>query len=228
MNEILRNIFQTLSENAEKNFITNKNAEDYIAEDGLWHCGKCGTPKQFRLPEQLVKMGMPEIVSSFCACQSAKEKHEKAENQLSAIIHHNKEFAHIPEHYLSADINAVELPAARKIGTNYIQNFEKMGRTGLLDGTLEMAERNTMQEYIQNDIDNLKGKLETLIWDSKLIKCRIIRKIGLLDNDNRREILMRKYIKFESTARISREMFMTRQGVYYHLDIGEKEIERFI
>ena len=78
------------------------------------------------------------------------------------------------------------------------------------------------------DIDNLKGKLETLIWDSKLIKCRIIRKIGLLDNDNRREILMRKYIKFESTARISREMFMTRQGVYYHLDIGEKEIERFI
>lgn len=132
MNEILRNIFQTLSENAEKNFITNKNAEDYIAEDGLWHCGKCGTPKQFRLPEQLVKMGMPEIVSSFCACQSAKEKHEKAENQLSAIIHHNKEFAHIPEHYLSADINAVALPAARKIGTNYIQNFEKMGRTGLL------------------------------------------------------------------------------------------------
>ena len=132
MNEILRNIFQTLSENAEKNFITNKNAEDYIAEDGLWHCGKCGTPKQFRLPEQLVKMGMPEIVSSFCACQSAKEKREKAENQLSSIIHHNKEFAHIPEHYLSADINAVELPAARKIGTNYIQNFEKMGRTGLL------------------------------------------------------------------------------------------------
>lgn len=97
-----------------------------------------------------------------------------------------------------------------------------------LDGTLEMAERNTMQEYIQNDIDNLKGKLETLIWNSKLIKCRIIRKIGLLDNDNRREILMRKYIKFESTARISREMFMTRQSVYYHLDIGEKEIERFI
>ena len=132
MNEILRNIFQTLSENAEKNFITNKNAEDYIAEDGLWHCGKCGTPKQFRLPEQLVKMGMPEIVSSFCACQSAKEKREKAENQLSSIIHHNKEFAHIPEHYLSADINAVELPDARKIGTNYIQNFEKMGRTGLL------------------------------------------------------------------------------------------------
>ena len=29
---------------------------------GLWHCGKCGTAKQFRLPEQFTKMGMPEIV----------------------------------------------------------------------------------------------------------------------------------------------------------------------
>lgn len=97
-----------------------------------------------------------------------------------------------------------------------------------LDGALAMAERNTMQEYIQNDIDSLKGKLETLVWDSKMVKCRIIRKIGLLDNDNRREILMRKYIKFESTARISREMFITRQGVYYHLELGEREIEALL
>ena len=43
MNDTLKNIFQTLSENAEENFIKNKNAEDYLAEDGLWHCGKCGT-----------------------------------------------------------------------------------------------------------------------------------------------------------------------------------------
>ena len=47
MNDTLKNIFQTLSENAEENFVKNKNAEDYLAEDGLWHCGKCGTAKQF-------------------------------------------------------------------------------------------------------------------------------------------------------------------------------------
>ena len=39
MHDTLKSIFQTLSENAEENFIKNKNAEDYLAEDGLWHCG---------------------------------------------------------------------------------------------------------------------------------------------------------------------------------------------
>jgi hypothetical protein len=53
MHDTLKSIFQTLSENAEENFIKNKNAEDYLAEDGLWHCGKCGTAKQFRLPERV-------------------------------------------------------------------------------------------------------------------------------------------------------------------------------
>ena len=78
MHDTLKSIFQTLSENAEENFIKNKNAEDYLAEDGLWHCGKCGTAKQFRLPERFMKMGMPEIVGCCCACQSAKEKRENA------------------------------------------------------------------------------------------------------------------------------------------------------
>ena len=90
MNDTLKSIFRTLSENAEENFIKNKNAEDYLAEDGLWHCGKCGTAKQFRLPEQFTKMGMPEIVGCCCACQSAKEKREKAEYQLASVIRQNK------------------------------------------------------------------------------------------------------------------------------------------
>lgn len=132
MNDLLKSIFQTISENAEKNFIDNKNADDYIAEDGLWHCGKCGTAKQFRMPEELLKMGMPEIVGCCCACQTAREKREKAEQQLVNIISRNKELANIPEHYLSADIGTVESTDARKIGMNYIRNFEQMGKTGLL------------------------------------------------------------------------------------------------
>lgn len=131
MNDTLKSIFQTLSENAEENFIKNKNAEDYLAEDGLWHCGKCGTAKQFRLPERFLKMGMPEIVGC-CACQSAKEKRENAKQQLASVIRENKKNADIPEHYLSADIAAVESPEAQRIGINYIKNFEKLGRIGLL------------------------------------------------------------------------------------------------
>ena len=128
MHDTLKSIFQTLSENAEENFIKNKNADDYLAEDGLWHCGKCGTAKQFRLPERFLKMGMPEIVGCCCACQSAKEKRENAKQQLASVIRENKENADIPEHYLSADIAAVESPEAQRIGMNYIKNFEKLGR----------------------------------------------------------------------------------------------------
>ena len=132
MHDTLKSIFQTLSENAEENFIKNKNAEDYLAEDGLWHCGKCGTAKQFRLPERFLKMGMPEIVGCCCACQSAKEKRENAKQRLASVIRQNKEIANIPEHYLSADMAMVESSEPKRIGRNYIKNFEKLGRIGLL------------------------------------------------------------------------------------------------
>ena len=56
----------------------------------------------------------------------------------------------------------------------------------------------------------------------------MINKIQKIENDNRREILIRKYIKFESIVKISKEMFISRQGIYYHLELGEKEIEKLI
>ena len=101
MNDTLKNIFQTLSESAEENFVKHKNANDYLAKDGLWHCGKCGTAKQFRLPERFMKMGMPEIVGCCCACQSAKEKRENAKQQLASVIRENKENAHHAFNYLN-------------------------------------------------------------------------------------------------------------------------------
>lgn len=132
MNDTLKSIFQTLSENAEENFIKNKNAKDYLAEDGLWHCGKCGTAKQFRLPERFLKMDMPEIVGCCCVCQSTKEKRENAKQQLASVIRQNEEIPNIPEHYLLVDIAAVESSEARRIGRNYIKNFEKLGKIELL------------------------------------------------------------------------------------------------
>lgn len=70
---------------------------------------------------------------------------------------------------------------------------------------------------------------EPLIVDNgNLVKVRMINKIQQIENDNRREILIRKYIKFESIVKISKEMFISRQGIYYHLELGEKEIEKLI
>ena len=70
---------------------------------------------------------------------------------------------------------------------------------------------------------------EPLIVDNgNLVKVQMINKIQQIENDNRREILIRKYIKFESIVKISKEMFISRQGIYYHLELGEKEIEKLI
>ena len=63
---------------------------------------------------------------------------------------------------------------------------------------------------------------------SDIDKTKMINKIQQIENDNRREILIRKYIKFESIVKISKEMFISRQGIYYHLELGEKEIEKLI
>ena len=69
MHDTLKNIFQTLFENAEENFIKNKNAEDYLAEDGLWHCGKCGTAK-LCLPVCKGKTG--KCKATACICHQGK------------------------------------------------------------------------------------------------------------------------------------------------------------
>ena len=77
-------------------------------------------------------MGKPEIVGCCCACQSAKEKRENAKQRLAFVIRQNKEIANIPEHYLSVDMAMVESSEAKRISRNYIKNFEKLGRIGLL------------------------------------------------------------------------------------------------
>jgi len=48
----------------------------------------------------------------------------------------------------------------------------------------------------------------------------------LIPNNERREILIKRYLENKAVVTISKEMFMTYQGIYYHLDIGEKEIEK--
>ncbi len=78
------------------------------------------------------------------------------------------------------------------------------------------------------EIALLTDELKDLVAESMKIKKEILEKIQMVDNVERHQILVKKYIKLKSTAQIAREMFMTYQGVRYHLNIGEKEIEKFI
>lgn len=130
MNLLLENLLETIAKNAEENYIQNRDASDYIGEDGFIYCGKCNTSKQFVPP--VLFNGEKRTVYCQCDCQIAQEKREKAQRELAMIISQNKQKSNIPRHYLTADINAVENVNARKIGTNYIKNFDKMGKNGLL------------------------------------------------------------------------------------------------
>ena len=73
-------------------------------------------------------------------------------------------------------------------------------------------------------IDALSDKLKCLIARSAIIKENILDAIQKIDNNECREIMVKRYLYQKSVAQISREMFMTRQGVYYHLGVGEKAI----
>ena len=81
-----------------------------------------------------------------------------------------------------------------------------------LDSMVEVAKENAMSNIFQGEIANLKKE--------------ILDKILLIPNNERREILIKRYLENKAVVTISKEMFMTYQGIYYHLDIGEKEIEK--
>ena len=88
-----------------------------------------------------------------------------------------------------------------------------------LDSMVEVAKFNALSDYFQHDIDALSDRLKCLIARSAIQK---------IDNNECREILVKRYLDQKSVAQISREMFMTRQGVYYHLGVGEKAISSLI
>ena len=95
-----------------------------------------------------------------------------------------------------------------------------------LDSMTEVAKENAMGSIFQNETTDLKNELKNLILKSA-VKRRILDKILTIKNDECRDILTR-YIEIKTVSQIAREMFMSRQGVHYHLDVGEKTISSLI
>jgi len=97
-----------------------------------------------------------------------------------------------------------------------------------LDSMVEVAKENAMSNIFQGEIANLKNKLKDLISKSARVKKEILDKILLIPNNERREILIKRYLENKAVVTISKEMFMTYQGIYYHLGVGEKAISSLI
>ncbi len=97
-----------------------------------------------------------------------------------------------------------------------------------LDSMAELVSRNMMNDTFQHDINELSDNLKSLISESATVKKSILDKIQMIDNNECRDIMIKRYIEIKTVSRISKEMFMTRQGVYYHLGVGEKAISSLI
>lgn len=81
---------------------------------------------------------------------------------------------------------------------------------------------------LRSHLNNFLEKLKALISKSATIKSNMLNKILLIDNDNCRTALIGRYIELKSVTEIAKEIYVTRQGVYYHLAVGKKEIEKLI
>lgn len=67
---------------AEKAAMANPPCEgDYIGEDGLLYCGKCRSPKKYRLEGMLAAIIPGGVVSGCCKCEAERDKAEKEEER---------------------------------------------------------------------------------------------------------------------------------------------------
>lgn len=70
----LTKAFKVLEAKAEESIPVE--AEDYIGADGLWICGKCGTPKQKRITI------MDQEMTPMCLCKCGKERFEAEQQSI--------------------------------------------------------------------------------------------------------------------------------------------------
>lgn len=72
----MKQAFEKIVNNSLRGAIDKK--VDYIGEDGLWHCGHCGQPKQMYIH----CLGRDWLVSFVCKCQGEKKQDAEARQKI--------------------------------------------------------------------------------------------------------------------------------------------------
>lgn len=114
---------------------------DYVAEDGLIHCGKCHGKKQTRIPASEFTGGREVIVHCICKCKVEAEKRRKEEEerkQAMERIERLKSASLIDDKLKSARLctfqRDVDNQKVYALAERYIERFDEMyqKRQGLL------------------------------------------------------------------------------------------------
>ena len=86
-----------------------------------------------------------------------------------------------------------------------------------LDSMTEVAKENAMSSVFQNEITDLKNELKNLILESAAVKRRILDRVQMIENDERRQILIKRYLDNKTVVTISKELFMSYQLSLIHI-----------
>lgn len=117
--------FLQIGEDAEHNIREN----DYIGDDGLWHCGTCKKPLQKRIRSRMFN----KVVWCICDCQAKeikermrKEEYEEDMKRLKRL----RDASMMERKYQDAKFSEYRIregnERALKIAKKYVQDFPKM------------------------------------------------------------------------------------------------------
>ena len=114
---------------------------DYVADDGLIHCGKCHGKKQTRLPASAFTNGREVVVHCICKCQAeAIERRKEEEERKKAMerIERLKSASLIDDKLRNARLSTFQKDADNQkvyaLAERYVEKFDEMyrDRQGLL------------------------------------------------------------------------------------------------
>ena len=83
-----------LAKAIEASNLTNcARAEDYFGNNGLLYCGKCHTPKQFKIDDTFSIDKLKGLrINCLCECASRAVREREAAENFDALIYVNKSF----------------------------------------------------------------------------------------------------------------------------------------
>ncbi len=208
---------------------------DYVAEDGLIHCGKCHGKKQTRVPASEFTGGREVIVHCICKCQVEVEKCRKEEEERKKAmerIERLKSASLIDDKLKNARLCTFQRDADNQkvyaLAERYIERFDEMyqKRQGLLLwGTVgtgksytaacianELLERNTtviMTSFVKI-LQNIQGNQEKeKVFMSRLNDAKLLIIDDLGTERNTDYALEKVYNIIDSRYRAGKPLILT-------------------
>lgn len=125
-------VYQQAINNIAAN-VPKEAAGDYIGEDGLLYCGKCHTPKQYRVPI----MGVVRAMPIACECHKAKVAEDEKQARLYRIdrlrreCFDRKKEADTPKEWgYTFAVDKRPCAQASDAAQRFVDNWSEMWKTG--------------------------------------------------------------------------------------------------